>query len=385
MRCDASTQGLHLVSATMPDAEELVRTAPRGSIPWAQAMQAYYAGLLFAGRIPELLASIQHLGDVEPAPGAVGRVALVLLNGIWNLDNLGHVVAGSALEERFSAVAREAGEREPMAQFWWLIVFGMRSAYAHEDPWEGLQHSDAIQAIYDQTGYEIMLLNMQLFRGLNLWYLGAAEPAERLLDAIEAADETLGPVSSLRRFCLAWLRAERGALAEARALAARLAEDSRAHRNVLDEGRGRWVLAEVLRRAGELEAADREIAAALGMAVALERPGMLGTLAALRLAQGRAAEALATAADAVAQCTAMGGCGLFRRAFLLLVHAEALHATAAHDAARDAIGAARARLHAIAARISDPGYQQSFLEQVPENARTLARARAWLGELAPNA
>jgi hypothetical protein len=35
---------------------------------------------------------------------------------------------------------------------------------------------------------------------------------------------------------------------------------------------------------------------------------------------------------------------------------------------------------AIAERIGDPAYRRSFLDEVPENARTLALARAWLGE-----
>ena len=67
---------------------------------------------------------------------------------------------------------------------------------------------------------------------------------------------------------------------------------------------GRWMLAEVLRRIGDLEAAERELPAALGMAVPLEHPGVLGTLSALRLARGRAEEA-------VARCTTVGGCGMF--------------------------------------------------------------------------
>jgi hypothetical protein len=116
------------------------------------------------------------------------------------------------------------------------------------------------------------------------------------------------------------------------------------------------------------------------MAVPLEQPGVLGSLSALRLAQGRAGEALAAAQDAVARCTTMGGCGMFRGAFVRLVHAEALHATGAHDAARRAIAEARARLFAIAGRIADPGYRTSFLDTVPENARTLALARAWLDD-----
>jgi hypothetical protein len=36
------------------------------------------------------------------------------------------------------------------------------------------------------------------------------------------------------------------------------------------------------------------------------------------------------------------------------------------------------RLLRIADRIDDPAYQQSFLEGVPENARTLALAQVWL-------
>jgi hypothetical protein len=112
---------------------------------------------------------------------------------------------------------------------------------------------------------------------------------------------------------------------------------------------------------------------------------MLATLAVIRLAQGRPADALALAEDAMARSAAMAGCGLFRGAAVRLVHAEALHATGAHDAARHAIADARAHLVAIADKIAEPGYRASFLEAVPENARTLALARAWLGDAAPDA
>jgi hypothetical protein len=131
---------------------------------------------------------------------------------------------------------------------------------------------------------------------------------------------------------------------------------------------------------GDYDGAERELTAALRMAVPLEHPGVLATLSALRLAQGRAEEALAAAEDAVARCAVMGGCGMFRGAFVRLAHAEALHATGAQDAARHAIADARARLFTIADRIVDPEYKTSFLDNVPENARTLALARAWLGE-----
>src|SRR4029079_19797265 len=112
----------------------------------------------------------------------------------------------------------------------------------------------------------------------NLWYLGAFAPAERTLVGIVAADESMGVVSSLRGFHLSWLLADRGALDEARVLATQLSEYGHAHHLPLEEGRGRWVLAEVLRRMGDVEGAERELPVALRMAVPLEHPGVLGTL-----------------------------------------------------------------------------------------------------------
>jgi hypothetical protein len=79
---------------------------------------------------------------------------------------------------------------------------------------------------------------------------------------------------------------------------------------------------------------------------------VLATLSVLRLAQGRAGEALAAAADAVSRCIAMAGCGMFRGAFVRLAHAEALRATGDRDAARRAIADARTHLLAIADKIA---------------------------------
>jgi tetratricopeptide (TPR) repeat protein len=378
MRCEAATSDLHLINTVMDAAEELMRAAPHASVPWSQGISAYLSGALLAGKIAELLAAVALLRDVDPAPEAVGKVVMSLLNGILILDTLGYVPDGTALEQRFHAVVRSAGERALMTQFWWNVAIGMRAAYAHEDPWSGLTHSDAIRAAFEVTGGELMYLNLQLFRGLNLWYLGAYDAAELALSGIAVADDALGVASYLRRLGLAWVRADRGALDDARELATQLRDHGQAQHNSLEEGRGRWVLAEVLRRMGDLEGAERELPVALAMAVPLEHPAILGTLAALRLAQGRADEALAAAQDAVARCTAITGCGMFRGAFVRLTHAEALHATGAHDAARHAIADARARLFAIADTIGDPVHKASFVEAVPENARTLALARAWL-------
>lgn len=152
------------------------------------------------------------------------------------------------------------------------------------------------------------------------------------------------------------------------------------------QARGHWVLAEVLRRAGELEAAEAEIQTALALlasASPVDLPGALATLAALRLAQGRTDEALAAAEQGMTRYEATGTCGyFFRTAFLRLTHAQCLQAAGQHDAARAAIARAREWLLSVAGKIHDPQYKTSFSENVPENRRILELARQWLGEAA---
>jgi len=378
IRCRAA-QGSQTVMIV--EAEELLRSAPRGSNPWIDGLFAYQLGTMLTGRIEECLASLALLQGVTPAPGAAGGMSLVYLTAFFILDTIGQIPQGTALEEPFHALVRARGDQEPFARLWWHYAIGMRASHAHDDPWKALQHSEEIQAIFDLIGGDTIFLYMQLQRGMNRWYLGALGPAAQLLEAIPAADTVLGLASSLRRFFLSWLYADRGTLDEARVLATQLSEFCHAQQDHAGESKGRWVLAEVLRRMGDLEAAEREIQIALAMTVPLEHPGVLATLSAIRLAQGRAGEALHSAQDAVSRCATIGGCGMFRGAFVRLAHAEALHATGAHDDARRAIAGARTHLLGIASRITDPAYKTSFLEQVPENARTFALARAWLGDL----
>ncbi|HWO23957.1 MAG TPA: protein kinase [Kofleriaceae bacterium] len=375
MRC-AATQSLQRIS--LADAEELLRGAPPGSIPWTQGLISYNLAALMTGRIDDLLAALDRLRDVTPAPDAAGSFAMLLVTGVALLDGFGQIARGTALEESLHAFVRARGDQEPLVRLWWHISGVVRAAHAYDDPWAGFLHGEALVPICDELCSEYYSLQMQLYRAINFLFLGAYATATQLLEAIPAADVVLGTSSSLRRATLSWLYADQGALDQARALALQLIEVGTATQNPLDEGRGRWALAEALRRAGDLEGAAREVELALAMSMVRSvHPAILGTFAAVRLAQGRAAEALAIVEDAVARCAEMGGCGLFRGAFIRLVHAEALHATGAHDAARRAIEDAQARLLAIAGRIADPAYRRGFLEDVPENVRTFALARAW--------
>ena len=107
------------------------------------------------------------------------------------------------------------------------------------------------------------------------------------------------------------------------------------------------------------------------------RAQALGVRAQALLALGRTGGALAAASDGMAILRAQESIESGESA-LRLVHAEALFAEGEAEAAREAIRGAEQRLRSRAARISDPVRRASFLERVPEHARTLARARAWL-------
>jgi hypothetical protein len=126
---------------------------------------------------------------------------------------------------------------------------------------------------------------------------------------------------------------------------------------------------------GDFDAAETEIQQAipfLSNTVPLERPGVLASLAALRLAQGKPVEALSIAEDATNHADVMGACSrFFRDAFLALTHAECLEATGNHEGARARLLRAKEWLMLVADKIHDPAYRTSFLQQVPENRRIL--------------
>jgi hypothetical protein len=92
--------------------------------------------------------------------------------------------------------------------------------------------------------------------------------------------------------------------------------------------------------------------------------------------EGRHADAVVHAARALASGSPLRTTAVFEP-ILRLVHAEALHAAGDRAGALAAIVAARARILDIAGSIPEVELRDSFLSNVPENARTLELAAAW--------
>jgi tetratricopeptide (TPR) repeat protein len=184
--------------------------------------------------------------------------------------------------------------------------------------------------------------------------------------------------SSSRELALALAR--QGHMEEAHALlhdTPRYGQRERAFRSVnrawlaLGAGRPADALAEIERGANLGVDAPTSDVRALALAV---RAGAL-------LALGRPHDALGAAQGGMDILTTTGSIE-DGEAFLRSTHAEALHATGAHEQARAAIAAAQAWVLAQVAQIEDPAWRQSFLDHVAEHRRIFELAREWGAEAA---
>jgi tetratricopeptide (TPR) repeat protein len=174
-------------------------------------------------------------------------------------------------------------------------------------------------------------------------------------------------------------------LAEARGVEgeAVLAFQAQQHRRM--EAASRYYLALLSLSAGDPREAEDQARAALDLAshappLPPARAEALAVLAAVLLAAGRTEEALEAAQGAMHLLDELGGID-GGESLIRLVHALALRAAGTKHEARAAALDARDRVLLRAARISDPALRLSYLQRVPENARTLELANTFAPEI----
>ena len=358
-----------------PYADELMRLAAPGSAPWAQAAPAKLFIALGQGRIDEFMRQLHLLQSVDPAPDAVGMVLFGLSAGAFILDGGGRFDLSAGIVTRQREIIASLTEPNPLARAWLNMTAAYRETWHHQDPWLGLQGAKASLDGFLEVGHLRGVALAQVLIGMNLWILGALPEAERTLrETLHVDDEDIGLTASTRRVSLTLVLADAGALDEARIEAHRALSAGLARGLPADEGRGRWLVAEVARRSGDLDLAAREAVAAIDLLAmaALDQAAATATLAAVHLAAGRAAKALTLARVALSRYEATRSFG-YRGAFARLVHAHALEAAGEADAAAAAFADAREHVLATAAKIADEATRRRFLEAVPENAQLLGR------------
>lgn len=363
-------------------AEEVMRLAAPGSGPWAQGALAKLMETMYHGKREPFLATVAALKDVTPAPDAIVPVGIALNYAAFYLAAGGQVAAAERFLQRIQAITEPLADREPMALGLGYVADAYLSVYAKEDIGTSWARVKSAKPRLMEAGYRRGTDIARMFTGMVLWLLGAFDEAARELESMTSDDRELGPMSSVRWVSLAGARLDAGDIKGAKEVAGDIVISGRVQGIGWREGRGLWVLAEALRREGDLgraEASAREALERLSV-LPLEQVAATATLAAVHLDAGRAGEALSASRVAMARYRALGACGFFRGQKLRLVHAESLAAAGEEEPARAAIREARDHLLKQAGAIVDIDYRRSFLENVPENARTIELSRRWLGE-----
>ncbi|WP_437785660.1 serine/threonine-protein kinase [Sorangium sp. So ce1097] len=362
-----------------------MRALPEGSVRWYRA-----ANLVALAACP--------LGHVETATGlaralcarwseraARGPELIVMAQAASGLLVLrGECEDAAALCLRIDAVeGRFLGDPAVSAA---ILRLGVHRAILAGDLGTARERCEAAAQRFTQAGDARMACSSRSNAGHLCNELGAYAEAAALLRAALADAERLALANTVAHAKENLGRAllHLGALEEARAL------EVEARRHFVAAGQRRLeggtyiYLAEAFRLAGDLAAAEAEARRACELLADTPplAPCVLATLANVLLAQGRAAEALELAGRAAelaaAVVTSLGHLET-GESLVYLVHAEALAASGDMPRARAAIALGRDRLLERAGKIANRAWRACFLENVPENARTLALARAWVG------
>jgi tetratricopeptide (TPR) repeat protein len=344
---------------------ESAGSAPHTKVtkPMAQAVQDGGSGATFADR------------------EAAASYAIALARAATNLQlSAGRQALVEVLLERADAAAQRAtGDPEVVGQVQWARSLRVLAA---GDVSTFLALVQASQASLELAGDLRNACIQALNAGHGFLQLGLYEEAARIFrETADRADRLgLGNARSYARLNLGPALAGLGRLAEARATEEDALALFRAQSDRPLEASARTYLAMILSLDGDRAAAAREALAVAGDRGATPAfRALAGTiLADLHLAGGRAAEALAAAEDAMSLLTSLDGIEE-GESFIRIVYAESLHAAGDPERALAALGEARDRLLARARKVLDPHHRKSFLERVPENARTMARAAERLG------
>ncbi|MGZ6143486.1 MAG: ATP-binding protein, partial [Myxococcales bacterium] len=369
-----SWRGEHTEAARC--ATEALRHLPHSSAPWflAAGIAAESSGKLGDRKallaLSESLLALDRAADEPQAVAFVRTAAQVFL--------LGRGKEASALVASVEG-AREALAADPRAQAFIDHGRAVRALF-HGDLGAYRELKASAADGFERAGDRRNACSQRAKLGYASMLLGAFAEAERDLRAALAQAERLGlrNVVAGARHNLGLALALEGRLAEAEALERQAIDDFHEQRDTRLEQASRAYLGHILSLSGKLEAVAAEVRQAVSRSAAgsPQRAHALAYLARIQLEAGHLEGALSTARESMRLLTEMGGMDE-GEALVRLVHAEALRASGAVAEARSALEAAVKRLRERAASITEPRWRESFLTQVPENARTLALDAEW--------
>jgi tetratricopeptide (TPR) repeat protein len=396
IRCGASGEALGTLKlleseargwrAEWPAAEaagvDALKWLPSGSDAWfgAAGEVGWAAGSLgHREQHAEVARALEkRLDAVEPNEAALHSLARVAMQALY----LGESELGERLYARLEKHIQKTDVTPSIAARFYAAQASQ--ALFEGNPARFLELARAAVRAFAETGDLRSVCQKMGSSGYAQLEVGDYEAAVSTLERVLKDSERMGlsNIAATARQNLGLALARVGRLDEARKVEAAAMEAFRRSSNRRMESASRYYLALILSLAGELDLAEREARAAVEQASAdpplppIQAEGN-SILAQILLRRGRSDEAYRAARAAHDLLEQMGGIdggeGTIR-----LVWAEALEAVGEREAARAAIAQARDKLAAVAARISDEDLRKSFLERVPDHARTLELAGRWL-------
>jgi tetratricopeptide (TPR) repeat protein len=349
----------------------------RGSPAWYRAATILFALAAFGNvtHLFEVVARVEAAaagGEPSVARQQTWSIAAAMLFAIGQIDRARAFIA------RVEADA-EAAAKNPMAEVWLRVARMYGALYLERSPGAFLDEVGAALAVIERIG------DTQADVWLRVEWAGALIAAGAIERGVAVLEELLATTQAtvvLRASVLHYLTRGYGLLGrldEALRVQEEALVASRAQKSLVYVALGLVHRSRLLLHKGDAPAARRDAAEAgeLLAFVPTVRPAALAAEAAAALALGHAAEALALAREAHA-AFAGGGMNGEAESPVRLILAEALHATGDLPGARRAIADARARLFERAATLEEEALRQAFLTRLPEHARTLELAAAWL-------
>jgi len=356
-------------------AREAISELPRGSAGWYTAFGHLAMAVGYLGKSEALADLAVELADMEPGGRAVGAHVRALCQVVVFLIRAGLIPLAERLEGIARTMTGELPYGEPGVRAWFDQA-GAEFALHAGDPTTFLRLVESAVEGFAEAGDARNASLQRANVGNAYMQLGAFSRAERVLrQAITVAQPMklsfLAPVKANLGHALARL----GHLDEALTVEIEAVDRCVEQGYRRFEAASRIYLAEILTLRGDFEEAEGEVQRAESAASGSPaiRAHALATHADVLLAAGRPDAALIHASEAMRMLESLEGVEE-GEALIRLAHIRALAATGLTGEASRRTAEAQQRLRERSFRIGDPRYRKSFLENVPENAATMALA-----------
>jgi len=357
-------------------ARESLEVLPAGTVPWIRATEQLVEGAKRTVDRAVLREVAQAIGELAPSAAARGAWAGAAAHAVSGLFTAGLYDMATSLLGRLQSLEPLVAD-DPRAVAWIRNAESWAAMYAG-DTAACLALDTRVVEAFAEVGDRRNECMQRLSVAYDMLNLGAYAEAERALrDVLVTADRMgLEVVTATTRHNLGFVCGRLGQHDEARALQLEAMQAFHGHGDRRMEGATHTHLADVLIAMGDFEGAEREALAGATLFAnsPSSRSQSLAIASLAELAQGKMDAALRSAGEAHELLEALGEVEE-GESTIRLAWAEAL-AAAGDPRAPEAIAGARRRLLERAAKIGDAAWRRSFLERVPENARTIALSEA---------